>query len=120
MAARPVSKALGRAAWPIVGGLTAYFPIGTLVYWLFYNIYDDPGGAETAFKVWFTMSLLTHVGLTLASSVLLSVLFRADILPVLVIVGVGVALFVIPSLAVLALVNDCLGVSFPWDGGCPH
>ena len=120
MAASESREPLGRSVLPVAASLITYLGAGTLIYWLFYSAYDDPAGAATEFKAIFMLLVTFHVALTVASSLLFSWLFKAAVLPALAITGLVVALAIVPSLGVLALVNDCLGVAFPWDGGCPH
>ena len=101
-------------------GFVAYVGVGVLAYSLFYTYYDDNGvSSETAFKLNFTLTFLGHLAATLGSSAIVGRALGARVATVVVAVAIGVALLLLPSLAALAFVNDCLGVSFPWDGGCP-
>ena len=121
MAHGPTRLDSGRSWRSIALGLVLYVAIGTLAYWLFYSYYDEHGvGSSTTFKVNFTLVVLGHLVATLASSAIAGRVLGASAAPVLIGVAVGVAVLLLPTLSVLALVNDCLGVSFPWDGGCPH
>jgi len=110
-----------RTTGSVVAGLGLYVAFGTLAYWIFYSYYDEHGvSSPTAFKVIFTLTVLGHLVATLASSAIVARVVGATPAAVLVSVGIGVGVLLLPSLGVLAVVNDCLGVSFPWDGGCPH
>ena len=105
----------------VVLGLGLYVALGTLAYWLFYSYYDEHGvSSPAAFEVNFTLTVIGHLAATLASSAIVARVVGARAAPVLIGVGIGVGVLLLPSLGVLALVNDCLGVSFPWDGGCPN
>jgi len=112
-------------AWRIAGSLAIalvlYASIGMLAYWPFYRYYDEHGvDSDAAFKVQFSLIYLSHLATTLGLSAIAAKLLTGRISPVLLLVGIALALLVLPTLAALALANDCLGVSFPWDGGCPE
>ena len=104
-----------------LAGLVWYVLAGALAFWPFYSYYDEHGvGSETRFKVVFTIILAGVVLSTLASSLFAARVLRTNVVATLVIVAIGLGIVLLPSLAALALANDCLGVSFPWDGGCPE
>jgi hypothetical protein len=120
-----IHKRGSRGAWRIAESLAvtlgAYAAIGVLAFWPFYRYYDDHGvDSEAAFKVQFSLIYLGHLVATLGLSAVAARLLTGRFLPVMLLVGIALALLVLPSLAALALANDCLGVSFPWDGGCPE
>ena len=111
----------GRTVWSVVLGMALYVALGIVAYGTFYDYYDAHGVAsETAFKFLFLLTMAGHVLATLIASGVVARLLRARVRVVLTDVAIGAALLLLPSLAVLATVNDCMGVAFPWDGGCPE